>query len=151
MELSEVRQQQAQKARDLRANMGGFQRENISQVQNQGREELARQMSGVRQNFGSRGLLHSGLRKDAESQAAGNIASQGAQQIAQNNVTLSGQLEQAEGSAIQSGLEEQRLRQMKADHAYDIAIGNRANRNALLTSVTGAASQAAGDYAGRQS
>ena len=148
MEISDIRQQQTQKAKEMRQNMGGLQKENQMQVQNQGREELARQMSGVRQNFGTRGLLYSGLRRGAESQAAGNVAAQGAGQIAQNNQLLTGQLEQAEGNAIQTGLQEQALKQQEADRAYETALANRANRNNVLGSLVGAGSSVAGNYAG---
>lgn len=148
MEISDIRQQQTQKAKELRQQMPALQKEQQAQVQNRGREDLARQMSGVRQNFGTRGLLYSGLRRGAESQAAGNVAAQGAQQIAQGNALLSGQLEQAEGNAIQTGLQEQELKQREADRAYEQALAARAQKSQGMASAAGGIGSLAGMFAG---
>ncbi len=125
MELTEIRQQQQQKAKQMRDGMKGLQNEQQEQIQNRGREALAQQVSGVRKDYGTRGLLYSGLRRGAEAGAAQNIASQGAGQMAQANLGLQNQLQGAEDAAIQTGLQEQSIAQQEADKNYERALEER--------------------------
>lgn len=141
MELSDIQNQQAQKAQQMRNNMQGLQKEQQSQIQNRGREELARNVSGIRKDYSNRGLLYSGLRRGAESGAAGNIAASGAQQQAQSNLGLQNELQGLDQNAIQTGLQQQQISQQENDNAYQRALQERQQKQSLGGVISGAASR----------
>lgn len=155
--LAEVRAQQEQKkmqeqltaqAKDYRANLKGTQERQFASVADPMRQQLAQQMSGIRGQANKRGLLYSGQRAGAESQAQGQAAQQLSGQRAQINEATQNVANTMEQQAVQSGLQTAQQRQKEINDAYNQALKQKQGESAVTGALGGAIGQGLGSYLG---
>lgn len=142
--LRDQMQKQTAYAKDLSANQPGLMERQAAIQRGSARGSLANAMAGNRQNFQSRGLLFSGLRKGGEaglqSQGAANLAGG----ISESNRGVMDQVNEARQAAIGTGQRVADLEQQKESNRVEAlmqALGKR-------TEAMGAAGKGLGSAAG---
>lgn len=146
--LKQLRDKQAKQAQDYRENMSNMKEEQGVQSQENARQTLANRLANIRAGSNSRGLLYSGLRQGAESQAGTDTAGQVAQERAQINNSVEDQANQLDSTALNSAFQTQGLQQQLNDSAYQDALQRRKQGISLLGTVGGALGGMVGAGAG---
>lgn len=153
-QLKSQQSQSEQMASDFQKQMPGMQQEATSAIGDSQRKQAANQITGIRQNASTRGLLYSGKRQTAEAYA-GTIAQQNiASQAAQIADQLQSQNQQLQTNAAQAGLDTQAAQAGIYRQNYNAqlqdALSKRQSFNSMLGGLLGAGGQVAGQAAGQQ-
>lgn len=111
--------QQQTAAKQFRSGLPAYEQQQYLGAENNARRNLANKMSGITGNYASRGLLYSGLKQGAQSQAGSDTASQLAQQRMGINTGALDMANQMENQAIQSGMQTQAMKQQLKDDEYN--------------------------------
>lgn len=119
MDLQEYTRKQQEAAKTFRSQIPTVKQEQENVMKQRSRQDLAGSLAGVKQEMSGRGLLYSGLRGAAETDAASQAASQLAAQRANLNQRLEGQAQDMEKNAIAAGMERQKQEQAKLDAEYE--------------------------------
>lgn len=143
------REKIVQTATDYRTNLGRTQAGLMDVQTDKARRGLAENIAGVRQAANRRGMLYSGLRSGAESEAAGKYASGLSAQRAKIGEETEAKANKLEDLAIEAALQEQQARGKLSDIDYKRALEQRKARNDMMGAVGGAAGGLIGTMAGK--
>lgn len=124
-------------AQSFRGSMPQRQKDIGYSLGEQGRSELAQRQAGLRGQYNQRGLLYSGLRQGAESQAAQETGSNYARLLAQRNKLLEDQARDYEMAGIASGFNLNRAENEAEKQRYNIAMGEAQNRANQMSGIFG--------------
>lgn len=147
-ELRGQMQKQNAYAKELQANQPGLMERQASIQRGQGRGALAGAMAGNRQNFNSRGLLFSGLRKGAESGLQAQGASNLAGGISESNRGVMDQTNAARQAAIGTGQQVANLDQQRESNRVEALMQALGKRSEAMGSAGRGLGSMAGMMAG---
>lgn len=150
-EIYKQQLEQQRQAKEFEANAPKMGEDIYNRVAGNERKNLAKQMSGVRNNYSSRGLLYSGLRQGDELATQEQSGSRLASARAGINKDLNDQVQNMNDMAIKSGLDIQQQSQGIQDQVFNQALMNMQNSMSSNAALGGAVGQAAGSYLGSKS
>lgn len=146
--LRRIRRDQAKQAREFEAGIPKMADDLFGGVEKQERRRLANQMSGIRNDASSRGLLYSGIREDQEQRARAESSGSLASARADINSQLQDQSRDMKANAVKTGLNIQQAQQQIHDQIYNQALANMASKRGLISGFAGAAGTAVGSMSG---
>jgi hypothetical protein len=151
-----VRQQLDTQAKQYRSGMAMRQDQMMTGQGEEIRRGLADQISGIRQNANSRGLLYSGLGQAAQQEARSGASAQLQAARARINEHTNAQADAYDKMALEGSLENQdrimqqaQSRQAEADAAYDVALRKRMSQKSAWEKGAEAVGQVVGFAAGQ--
>lgn len=127
-QLQQVQQKQKSlqdSAKQYRDNLGQTQQQMGNMSEESGRRDLAAKMGQIDSASNSRGLLYSGIKQGAQSDASANYANTLANQRAQINQSTNDTANQMDNAGISAGFQTQQLGQQQADEDYQRELNRR--------------------------
>lgn len=147
--LRDQMQKQTAYAKQLQQSSPGLMERQAAIQRGSARGALANAMAGNRQNFQSRGLLFSGLRKGAEGGIQSEVGSNLAGGIAGSNRAVMDQVNEARQNAIQTGQRVADIEQQRESNRMNAMMEALGKRGQALSSLGSGLGSAAGTVAGK--
>lgn len=148
--MAKLQKMQEKEAKDFHKQLPGLEREQQNQAEQTSRRDLAGQLSGIKSNANSRGLLYSGLRAGAESSAAGQAASQLAAQKAAINSRLEGTAKALDQAALGGQMGYQGLMSQQQDIQQANELAQKQARSSALGGLFSAGGSIGGAALGKK-
>lgn len=146
--LVKAQQSMATQAQDFSSNLPGYQQMLYTSADEQGRGNLASGQQQIDKNYGSRGLLYSGLRQGAQAGNAAGVASQLANQRTGINQSSQNTANNMNQGAIQQGLANQSAQQQMNAFNYQQQMGQFQGKQQAAQQTLGGAMSIAGGLLG---
>ncbi len=149
--LAAVKGQQVADAKTFRAGLPATQKDLYEGAYKSERQNLAKNIQGVRNNANQRGLLYSGIEQGSELGQRNNSDANLAQAKAEINNSTNDMANQMDANAVQSGIMQQQSLASVQDQTMSQALANMAARRATYSGIGQGVGAAAGTYAANQS
>lgn len=141
---------QSELAEDYRQNLPGYKEAAFGYAADESRQNLAKQMAGIKSSANSRGLLYSGLKSGAENSALSQHMGGLSQSRYDINSQFDDQANEMENKSILSGFQNLATARGAADADYQLALQQRAERDKGIGSLLGAGGSIIGGQMGKQ-
>lgn len=147
-QLKAIQEAQAKNAKDFRTNLPSLQSQGQAQIQNNAGLDLNAKNEAITRASSKRGLLYSGIREGEQSKAGAQSANDVSQKTTDLNTTLNNQANQMDNQALMSGVQMGNLQAQLNMNAYNMALEQRRNKNAVTDASLGAFGQMFGIFGG---
>ncbi len=148
--LAAVKGQQVADANSFRQNLPNTQQNLYEGAYKSERQNLAKNLQGVRNNANQRGLLYSGIEQGSELGQRNNSAANLEQARTEINNSTNDQANQMDANAVQSGIMQQQSIATIQDQTMSQALANMAARRATYSGIGQGVGAAAGTYMANQ-
>ena len=146
----EYQRKLSKEASDFRDKLPGYKNEAFNIQEDSAKLGLAKDLSDVRKDANSRGLLYSGIRQGAEADTLANFYADQSSERAKINQGAEDIARGMEEKALGVGLLGQQEQQALNDRAYDMALQQRAARGSGVSKLMGVGGGLLGGMAGKK-